>query len=242
MAVIIPYYKRLSSHTNITPSNTINLFVEYYLTKDSERQKEIDFVFSTNFNEISIDKIYVIIHNDNEEERIQKIYSTKHLNQMIIIKINNLRPTYGELYSLIDEYSNDDDINILANSDIVFDKSIDKVRKLRKDEAIVLSRWNIKEYQYPFNGVLEGNPKNTQDVWIIRNKPHPILKKINFTTGLLRCDNRLAYILSREAHYKVFNPCLDIKTYHVHKSGVRNYSRQNMIPGIRGFVPACNWS
>lgn len=234
---------------NSPPASTINVFMEYYKSKHAARQREIDFVLVNNSRLVTIDHLYIIVHNDEEANAVY------HLTQNCIpIQIHDARPSYGRLFSIINQYTGDDDINILANSDIAFDTSIAQVRKMRTDEAIALSRWNVEQYKLPLRGRLQYNPKWTQDTWIFRGRINPILEEIEFSTGLLRCDNRIAYIIARDAGYNLFNPCWSIRTYHVHMSGLRNYQshivslihpddrpKYNIVGGDGAYVPPCYW-
>jgi hypothetical protein len=255
--ITIDDYKTVETHHTVEPCDKINLFVEYYLCKSVERQNEIDFVLKNNYNQKAIDHLYIIVHNDDEYIRVSSLIVIDKKRASIIL-IDNPRPTYGEIFSLIDSYlTRDDEINILCNSDIAFDETINYCRKLRVTEALALTRWNVEKEIYDhilLNGSLQSEPKWTQDTWIVKGRPHSALKKISFSTGLLRCDNKIAYILAKECGYTVFNPCKSIKTYHIHKSGIRNYkeidvsrlhpskyTEYGVVEGIGAFVPGIVW-
>lgn len=218
-------------HTDTPPSSKINLFIEYYQPKDEVRKQEIDFVFKHNISLPEIDQMYIIVHSEKELQAISQMIPKSRNKFIKIVVVSESRPTYGQLYSIIDKYTLDDDINVLSNSDIAFDSTISTCRRLRKEEALALARWNLKEYQLPLTGTLERNPRGSQDVWVVRGHPHLILKKIDFTTGVPYCDQRLAYILSEEAKYKLFNPCYTIKIYHAHKSDIRYYGHDERVEG-----------
>lgn len=240
--ITLDHHEQISPHSAVLPAEQINLFMEYYLTKNEFRQKEIDFVLITNLQQKNLDHLYIIVHNKAEEAKVNSLSSIlreSHTTPNIIL-ISNPRPTYGELFRIINQYAREDDINILANSDIAFDETIAAVKRLRSNEAVALSRYNLQEYTLPLRGELESETKWTQDVWIIRGKAPGILEKVDFTTGILRCDNRIAHILV-EAGYKVFNPCHNICIYHAHKSAIRNYTQDDILPGKGAFVPGCHW-
>ena len=78
-----------------------------------------------------------------------------------------------------------------------------------------------------------------QDAWIffppLSNFPY-IESETNFQLGALRCDNRIAEILSR-AGYSVVNPCLKIRTHHVHSDNkTRTYKKRDQVRGKGRFV------
>ena len=215
--------------------------------------KEIDFALKNNLSLQSVDNVYAIVHNDEEYRRVQVL---DDLGKAKILYANNNRPTYGDIYTMIDQRSGDDDINIFANSDMTFDDSINLVRTLRVDEAICLTRYNVNKYKLPLKGKLEKHGHWTQDTWIIRGKPRVELINIDCKTGVQRCDNRIAYIFGHEAGYNVFNPSLDVRSYHIHKSNIRyydmvdivrgkikphDYEKHGIVPGKGAFVMPCKW-
>jgi hypothetical protein len=51
----------------------------------------------------------------------------------------------------------------------------------------------------------------------------------NFTLGMRGCDNRIAAEFEI-AGYRVSNPSKSIRSYHVHNSGIRNYTTTDVIP------------
>lgn len=234
--IVLKYHEEMKAHSDVVPAKQINLFVEYYLSGNSDRQKEIDSTFQNNLNEPGINHIYIIVHNLEEIERIHSLKT----NGFTLIPIKVSRPTYGQLFSIMRKYGGNDDINILANSDMAFNSTINLVRQLRTNEVLALTRWNLYSTEKPFQGKLESHIGWSQDVWIFRGYPHSDLCDISFTTGVLRCDNRLAYLL-HQSGYSIFNPCYDIHTWHIHKSNFRTYSENDKLKGMGAFIPLCNW-
>nr|WIL05003.1 hypothetical protein Cduv_523 [Cedratvirus duvanny] len=219
----------------------INLFQEYYVPKDEERAREIDFCFTHNVGLKEISNYYIIVHSDEEAQKISSLLP-ENSSSVIVVQIKNKRPTFGYLFSLMADYSTEQDINIFCNSDIVFDGTLSHLQKLRKDEFICLARWNVTgAYQAPFSGsVLQVKSFGSHDTWICKGKPVQNLFSLDFTPGVLGCDISLAHHLE-EAGYKTFNPCLLLKSYHIHRSNVRYYGR-NRVPGPYKNVLACFWS
>lgn len=172
----------------------INLYINYYKDKNLERQKEIDYCFYKN------------ISNEN-------------LN--VIILDSQARVTFKMFFDKINKITFKNDINIIANSDIFFDESLNFVNNIKDNECYALSRWDLDK-----NGQAKHfNRADSQDTWIIKG----FVKKNmfgDFNMGFRGCDNRLAYEFEH-AGYKILNPSLTIKTYHLHNTGIRNY---NMSP------------
>jgi len=156
-----------------------------------------------NISNTAISKIIVF----NEGDSIAHLAPGK-IEEVFI----NKRPTYQDFINYINANSNTDDIHIIANTDIYFDKNIEVLKHINlKDTCLALSRWDtadtIKPRLY--------NHNDSQDVWVFKGPVKQQLKA-NFPLGVPRCDNRLMYQL-QEAGYKVLNPAFSIKVFHIHK-------------------------
>jgi hypothetical protein len=141
------------------------------------------------------------------DETNDNIYHDK----LITIK-QHIRPTYSDIFSIINNISNEDDINVLSNSDIYFDDTVKLLNCIRLNECYALSRYE--------NNTILINGYGSQDTWVFKGKIKNI--NANFFLGVPGCDNRIAYEI-QQVGYNVMNPSLSIKTHHVHKS-CRNWS------------------
>lgn len=232
-----------------SPSKLINLFVQYYKDESSDiRQQELDFCLITNvLHSKNIDFVYVIKSKDTI------LPGALHECKNVKIILCEERPTFGQIMKWIADYTTNDDINILSNSDICFsDSSISKLRQLRKTEALCLSRWNVTVgvnlltwENLTTKSRLHHMPRESADSWIIRGHyPPKCIEVANFQLGKFGCDNRFAKILQSEGQYKLINPCQNIKTYHVHHSKVRHYKRGNAADVVKGpiaLVSSSKW-
>lgn len=135
------------------------------------------------------------------------------------------RPKFSHFFTLINKVTKDDDINIIANTDIYFDdENIELIKNIRPEECYALARWDIY-----FDGKAQHfNRRDTADVWIFKGKIKNI-PDCDFTLGLPGCDNAICERIQR-AGYVVKNPSKDIRSYHLHLSGVRNYDRKVVVP------------
>lgn len=132
------------------------------------------------------------------------------------------KPQYKQMFDRINQLTGSDDVNIIANSDIFFDETIGLANKIQIEECWALSRWDW----YAENKIQYFNRPDSQDVWIFRGKIKPIHS--TFCLGTLGCDNRIAYEIEKSG-YKISNPSMSVKTYHVHNSGVRNYNKHDVV-------------
>ena len=173
----------------------INLFVNLYKCGDKKRQKELDFCFKAN----------------NENPLIDRI-----------VKFAN-RITYDDFFKETANYPND--INILANTDIYFNDTLELVNEIRENECYAITRSELDngelvtfESKHTYNA--EAKPKHSQDVWVFRGHVKNILA--NFHLGVPGCDNRVAYEIGKA--YQLKNPCYTIQCIHKHEEETRNYN------------------
>ena len=179
------------------------LYTTYYKEDNNYRRNELLTCLKINISNTAISKIIVF----NEGDSIAHLAPGK-IEEVFIGK----RPTYQDFINYINANSNTDDIHIIANTDIYFDKNIEVLKHINlKDTCLALSRWDtadtIKPRLY--------NHNDSQDVWVFKGPVKQQLKA-NFPLGVPRCDNRLMYQL-QEAGYKVLNPAFSIKVFHIHK-------------------------
>lgn len=203
----------------------IRLYMNVYRDKHEERAKELQEVFIRNLFSEHIGSIHVIVHPDDAQMLSNFAFYGK-------LKIHQIpgRPTYQNFFDLINEVSEDLDVNVIVNSDIFVDETILQVEKIRENDCFALSRWEIKPDGTP-NFVQVQIRNDSQDTWCFRGKIKPI-EYCDFTLGKPGCDNRIAYEIQR-AGYNVTNPSKTIKTWHLHNSGIRHY-----IHKIEHCVPA----
>ena len=181
----------------------IHLYTTYYKEDNNYRKDELLTCLKNNISNKAISKIIVF----NEGDSIAHLAPGK-IEEVFIGK----RPTYQDFINYINANSNTDDIHIIANTDIYFDKNIKVLKHINlKDTCLALSRWDtadtIKPKLY--------NHNDSQDVWVFKGPVKPELKA-NFPLGVPRCDNKLLFEL-QEAGYRVLNPAFSIKSFHVHK-------------------------
>jgi len=153
--------------------------------------------------------------------------------------LTNKRQTFKSMF----EYANKhypNSIVVISNNDIYFDESIkllddyDMTNKcfslLRYD--VQPDKKNSKIFEYYDHELARGygekGPRSdAQDCWIFKT-PISIPNESNFYFGILGCDNHITYLLHKQG-YIVSNPALDIKSYHLHLTGIRNYDKNKRI-------------
>lgn len=174
----------------------IRLFYNYYEDKHPLRKREID-------------------------ECLKKNQANPLITTIVLASPG--KPTYDYFFEQINKVTGPDDINIICNSDIFFDETIELANRIKHKQLFALSRW---DYLHPWR-ITFFDRADSQDTWIVRGKIENVFG--NFTLGTRGCDNRIAHEF-HTAGYEVLNPSKTIKTYHLHNSGIRNYTMQDVVP------------
>lgn len=204
----------------------INYFMNYYIDKNYDRQKEIDKCLSNNINNRYINNIYII----GTRKDISSLQYIK--DKRVHFVINNYRPTFSYFFKIINAFTKDNDINILANSDIYFDESIKQLPNYLKDNnvSLALSRWDILPNSEPKHYDVD----YSQDTWIFKGKIK--YENIgNYYLGTWACDNRILQELL-DVGYIVKNPSKTIKTYHLHLSDIKSYDKKSYVKGKYAYI------
>ena len=186
----------------------ITIYTTYYKEDNNHREGELLTCLKKNISNKAISKIIVF----NEGDSIAHLAPGK-IEEVFIDK----RPTYQDFKNYINANLNKDDIHIIANTDIYFDKHIGVLKHINlKDTCLALSRWDtantIKPKLY--------NHNDSQDVWVFKGPVKQQLKA-NFPLGVPRCDNRLTVSSCKKQVIEFLNPAFSIKAYHVHKGQAR---------------------
>jgi hypothetical protein len=208
------------------------LYINYYRDGNPERQKELDKCLELNIKNPQIDSITLLIDNKKAYD-----YADKYLesDKIFIMRVGS-RPTYEDFFNMANKWARQDDIHIIANSDIFFNESLSLLDAVDMNgNCIALTRYDVLSLEtggVKFNGNI-----GSQDVWIFKGTIRPIHGS-NFQMGKRGCDNRIAYLIDK-AGYKTYNPCRDLISYHLHLSGIRNYEPEgpkDLIPGPYKYI------
>lgn len=194
--------------------SSMNLFTTYYYEPDIKRNKELKDAIIININCEYFSKVYIF----NESGNVSFISTEK----VVVIPVLK-RPNYQDFYRFILSSAFENQINIIANTDIFFDHNIDALRSINLDDTcLALSRWDIQ----PDGSAKLFNRNDSQDVWIFKGK---VKEKVfgDFPVGVPFCDNRIMYELQK-AGYKVFNPSFSIKAYHLHAGKREEYNKEKL--------------
>jgi len=214
------------------------LITTFYIPKNEIREKEINRCLQKNCLNPHIQKIYLL--ND-------KIYNLplnqellKKVEQIVINSDTNYKLRFDDAIHFINS-NLQGSICILSNSDIYFDKTLGKI----DNNTISNNIYALLRYDESEDGQLielyskEGNPRSdSQDCWIFKSPLKVDIKLLNFEFGTLGCDNVFANIIYNSGIY-ISNPCLEIRSIHVHSSNFRTYNDSTRLWGNYCKLPPC---
>jgi len=195
-------------------SLNINLIIPYY---KNARSHEIDLCLKLNCSNKLFNRIIII----NETMTDIPFIDT---NESRIIIINNPnRLTYKDFFNYANQYTSQDTINILVNSDIVIGENFNLLEQMQSNELYFLTRYDIDKHTKISLCNLLGT-----DTWIWKNRIDDDIG--NFYLGKPYCDFKLSYEFYKIG-YRIKNPSLTLKTYHIHNIDIRNYNESEKIKG-----------
>jgi hypothetical protein len=194
----------------------VNLFYNYFESKNEERRNEINYCMNQFIKNGEIDNIYLLLSDP----------INIHGSNIIKIDILQEQPTYQDMFNVINTVSKDDDINIIINSDCYIDGSNVKLIKenIEKRQVYCLSRWDILSLA-PLT-IRHFHSSESQDAWVFIGKMSANIKA-DFKMGVSGCDNAIAYEFKRIG-YNTLNPSKDIQVIHYHLSNVRTYGNDGV--------------
>ena len=197
---------------------------QFFKHGKSDRASEIRKCLRENNSSRIIDKILLL------NESPQTFTKSDKIDEEII----GHRLTYQDVFERIYDIP-DNTIVVFANADIfIDDASFKELWNLNlEDKFLALLRYDL-----PLSGELGeakifGPRADSQDTWIVRSddvkkRDKSVWESMNFQFGKMGCDNALALEAMR-AKFLVVNPSQTLKTYHVHASDIRNYSKSDVI-------------
>lgn len=220
-------------------NDDIILIMQFFIHKDPSRQKEILFCLKKNVENKHIDKIYLLNERMYTDEELG--VKNDKIHQINIVH----RLKYKHIYDFVEQHNINGYI-VYGNSDIFLDNSIENIRYTdihKNKKFLALLRYNyvktiktngyLKDY-----GKIFGPRPDSQDVWIYHsnfNLDEQYRQVTDFNFGVPGCDNKIAFLM-KDYGFELFNCPSLIKTFHVHKTEIRDYNRKDTIPPPYLFI------
>ena len=215
-------------------NDKINIFCQFFINPNKERQNEIIFCLLKNLQNKHVDKVYLL------NERIYTDIELGGISSEKIIQVNiNKRLTYKDVFNYVDK-NNITGFFCIINSDIFFDETLKQLHLTNLSQE----KYMFAQLRFNYNNKTKDKYINktcncSQDTWIFHtNFIKDILNNIapfNIELGKYGCDNKILYLLNNIG-FKIINHPYFIKTYHYHTSQIRTYTQIDGIPQPYVFV------
>jgi hypothetical protein len=196
-----------------------NLILNYWKSENEERSIEVDRCIKQNLESKLFDRLIFFVI-DSQKDHLLSIFNNIDYGNIQVKIFNSFEPsiTYQKIIDICNTVVGTEDVNILSNSDIVFDETIKLADMISTKEIYALTRYNddILDWHVP---PAPEYATDSQDVWIWKGI-NVLNSEIPIYMGVPGCDNRISYDFFISG-YVVRNPCLSIKTHHVHKTNSR---------------------
>lgn len=206
-----------------------HLVISLYNESNISRALELHYCLRENLNNKYITKVHILMENsDNSSyflsECINELMVTFGENEKIKIIPFNGRPTFNDYFEYCNK--NIEGNTIVANSDIVYDDTLNKIENIIENEFIVLTRYNKYDDTFKIFHFTEkdkisikilNNKVNifSQDTWIFKSPMYDNID-IPMFVGSMFSDGFINYKLST-SKFKVYNKAKFIRSYHIQK-------------------------
>jgi len=210
------------------------LITQYFVHDVTKRAKEIRQCLKNNINCKWLDKIVLL----NEKDLRYEWSGNEKVHQEII----RTRLTYKDLLKYTFDSVPPNTIVVFANADIYANDTIRHLYSVKmEDMMFALLRWD--EQSGPTDLKLFGPRVDSQDAWICLSDSIKARTwswdTFNYKLGTAGCDNRFTGDMFA-MRFNVENPCQTIQTVHLHKTAIRNYNPQDIVPAkIYMYIHPC---
>lgn len=198
----------------------IILIYQFFSHRKEERNYEIRECLWKNVNNEHIDRIILL----NE-----RIYTQEELGvangKVEQIDIGH-RLQFSDIFKYVEKLNLQGYI-VTCNADIFFDKSLRNIKYTGiHKEKIVYSQLRFEYTDKTLSKCKIFGPRcDSQDTWIFHsecNIPKKFRSQFKISYGIRNCDLKINYLYSL-LNFKIINDPYFIKTYHYHKSNIRDY-------------------
>jgi hypothetical protein len=201
-----------------------NMITSLYNEEDPQRLQEYALTLKLNIRHQLINRIYVFYDMSNGWN--SELGSLFDNHKVSLIEYYG-RPSFRELFEFSNIVGYEGCNWIVCNGDIVpsWDFCRLAIHERLAGKMMSVTRWNLMSEDKLSIFSLGGKIPNilSQDTWVYQTplKYPEELKDVRM--GEMLCDSNLNYFF-KVYNLPIFNPCLDLRTFHIHFQNCRSYS------------------
>jgi len=240
-------YTSVISMINLNQIPKFHIVIQLWKPKQPRRWKELCTCIALNAQNPYVSSIHVLLETS-------ECASDLPVSSKIVTVPWSKRLNYKDAFNYMGTKFAPDDLVCLANTDIFFGPELRDMWHIdMKNRCVALLRYDVtmdwckaQLDSWSFTNGIEtvkvpdcpepaifGPRDDSQDCWIFRADQLAARSKsewdaLDFTLGRAGCDNAIAGELVRRS-WIVCNPCLTVKSYHLHESPERTYIQDDRI-------------
>lgn len=199
----------------------INLITSFYTSSEPERNAELRKALDQNINSRYVECLHLFVDDKESYNYLEKHYTGR---KIIVIAVGK-QPLYSDLF----EYANKlNKLCMITNSDIWLYtvENIHLINNMKNNDVFALTR-----HEYDLSKPFIDGYQGSHDAFIFRSPiDKNIIKHLKFPQNVWGSENVVLYELSK-LKYKLYNPCIQIKIVHEHKTEERNADRPRINLG-----------
>ncbi len=217
---------------NLDFAPKFHLLVQLFKPRSARRWRELCTALRRNAENPFVHHIHVM----QEEGAVAEAWASWPADlkgKLVIVEPASDRLTYRAALTYLEALPASD-YAAFANADIYFDQTLKELWSTDfKDTCLALLRYEVKSGQDDADAKLFGPRDDSQDAWIFRvadlkAQGADSWRTLTFALGQAGCDNAFAGELVRR-RWRVANPCMSIRTLHLHESAVRSYREDDRV-------------
>ena len=200
----------------------MDIIQSFYYSSNKERQQELEYSLFQNLKKKFINNIHLFIEEKDYEIFCNSNFGkNENYNKIKLIQLNH-QPTYPELFDYCCNIDNT--ICCICNSDIEFEIDNDKILSNLYNEKEI---YFISRHEYDMSCPQITKYQGSHDAFIFHsntlklNIENKYMKFINYIQNTSGIEALLTIFFIEQLNYKIFNPCLQVKLIHHHKSNIR---------------------
>lgn len=201
----------------------IHLVSTFYISKyssnlDNLRSKELEACLINNVSCPFIEKVHLFVDDNDALIRLKEL--SNNSEKIVVIGVGN-KPKYNDFFNYIINNLNDK-ICMITNSDIFLSHCDVKLIERLKNEKFCYA---LTRYEHDMSHPLIDNYYGSHDCYIFNSSfidKNIINKHTDFYQNLPGIESQIVKNFC-DFNFKVFNPCKQIITVHLHKTQLRNH-------------------
>jgi hypothetical protein len=201
----------------------IHIISTFYISKysshlDNLRTKELEQCLINNLYSPFVEKIHLFV--DDNEALVKLNELSNNSDKIVVVEVGK-RPKYSDFFNYIIKNVKDE-ICIIINSDIFLYENDEKLIANLKENKIAYA---LTRYEHDMTHPLINDYHGSHDAYIFNSKfinETIINEDTNFYQNFPGIESHIIKAFC-DIGFNVYNPCIQIKIVHLHKTQLRNH-------------------